>query len=288
MKTYLDCLPCFMRQALWAGRIATSDEKKIKELLDHVGCMLQDIPMDSTPPQTGDLIYRKIREITGVFDPYKKIKQANIKDALKLYPGLKQIVNKSDNRLLTAIRIAIAGNIIDFGVNKTFNLKEDIRKILKQDFAIFHIQQFVEQLERAQSILYLGDNAGESVFDKILIGELGKPVTYVVRETPVINDVIFSDAMDSGLDQVAKIISSGSSAPGTILNLCNDEFIRQFEKADMIISKGQGNYEGLSAVDRPVFFLLKAKCGVIAKHLNVKEDDIVLKASDNIYQRSIQ
>ncbi len=281
MKTYLDCLPCFMKQALQAGRIATHDEKKIKELLDHVGCMLQDIPMDSTPPQTGDKIYQKVREVTGVFDPYKKIKQANIKDTLQAYPGLKQFVIESDNRLLTAIRIAIAGNIIDFGVNKAFNLEEDVQKILKQDFAIFHFQQFVEQLGRAKSILYLGDNAGESVFDKILIEELGKPVTYVVRETPVINDVIFSDAVDSGLDQVAKIISSGSSAPGIILNLCNNEFIRQFEKADMIISKGQGNYEGLSGVDRPVFFLLKAKCEVIAKHLHVKEDDIVLKVSDN-------
>jgi len=279
MKTYLDCLPCFMGQALRAGRIATKDENKIKALLDDVGCMIKEIPMDNTPPETGDLIYKKIRKLTGVFDPYKKIKEESIHDALKMYPGLKQIVKNSENKLLTAIRIAIAGNIIDFGVIKTFNLKEDIQQILKQDFAIFHFKQFVEHLERARSILYLGDNAGESVFDKILIEELGKPVTYVVRVIPIINDVTLIDAINSGLDQVANIISSGCSAPGTILALCNDEFIRQFEKADMIISKGQGNYEGLSNVDRPVFFLLKTKCEVIAKHLNVKENDIVLKAS---------
>jgi len=109
-----------------------------------------------------------------------------------------------------------------------------------------------------------------------------------VREAPVINDVTFSDTINSGLDQVAKIISSGSSAPGTILNLCNDEFIRQFEKADMIISKGQGNYEGLSEVDRPVFFLLKAKCKVIASHLQVLEDDIILKASNYKSKTSIR
>jgi len=281
MKTYLDCVPCFMGQALRAGRIATKDEKKIKALLDEVGCMIKEIPMDNTPPETGDIIYRKVSEITGVSDPYKKIKQASIKDALKFYPGLKQIVIESDKRLLTAIRVAIAGNIIDFGVNKAFNLEEDVQKILKQDFAICHYQQFLEQLEQAQSILYLGDNAGESVFDKILIEELGKPVTYVVREIPVINDVTFSDAVDSGLDQVANIISSGSSAPGTILPLCNKEFIRQFEEADMIISKGQGNYEGLSNVKRPVFFLLKAKCKIIARHLEVQENDIVLKVSNN-------
>ena len=118
MKTYLDCFPCFMKQALWAGCIATGGEKKIKELLDKVWCMLKEISMDSTPSQTGDFIYREIREITGVFYPYKKIKQANIKDALKVYPKLKQIANESDNRLLTVIRLAITENIINYSVSK--------------------------------------------------------------------------------------------------------------------------------------------------------------------------
>jgi len=276
MKTYLDCLPCFMSQALRAGRMATNDEKKIKFLLDEVGCMIKDIPMENTPPETGDLIYQKVREVTGVEDPYKKIKESNINEALSLYPKLKQLINNSPNKLLTAIRIAIAGNVIDLGVGKEFNILEDVDKILVQEFAIFDFEEFKYQLEKAKSILYLGDNSGESVFDKILIEELNKPVTYVVRDVPVINDVTVEDAVNSGLDEVAEIISSGSSAPGTILNLCNDAFLERFNNADMIISKGQGNYEGLSNVDRSVFFLLKAKCAVIASNLGVKENDIVL------------
>ncbi len=277
MKTYLDCLPCFMSQALRAGRIATKDEEKIKELLDDVGCMLKDIPMESTPPETGDLIYQKVREITGVEDPYKRIKEFHIREALALYPKLKQLINNSPNKLLTAIRIAIAGNVIDLGVGKEFNILEDVEKILVQKFAIFDFEKFKFQLENAESILYLGDNAGESVFDRILIEEMGKPVTYIVREVPVINDVTIEDAISSGLNDVAEIISSGSSAPGTILDLCNDDFLENFNNADMIISKGQGNYEGLSNVDRSVCFLLKAKCQVIANNLEVKENDIVLK-----------
>lgn len=288
MKTYIDCLPCFMDQALRAGRIATKDEAKIKELLDYVGSLIKDIPMENTPPETGDIIYRAVRQITGVADPYKEIKKSNIKEALALYPELKKIVKLSENRLLTAIRIAIAGNVIDLGVNKKFNLIEDVAKILKQDFAILHIDEFIEELDKAESILYLGDNAGESVFDKILIEELGKPVTYVVRDVPVINDVTIKDAIASGLEEVTEIISSGTSAPGTILNLCNEDFLNRFYSADMIISKGQGNYEGLSNVDRSVFFLLKAKCSVIANNLNVKENDIVLKVSDYNQQKSIQ
>ena len=282
MKTFLDCLPCMMYQALRAGRMATDDEKTIKKLLDSIGDMMKDIPMDNTPPEIANIVYRKVREITGVTDPYKKIKKSNIKEALSFYPELKQIINTSDNRLLTAIRIAIAGNNIDFGVNKEFDIIEDTRQILKQDFAILHFNEFVKQLEKAKSILYLGDNAGESVFDKILIGELQKRVIFVVRDIPVLNDVTFEDAIESGIDKVAGIISSGTTAPGTILDLCNDAFLEIFNTADMIISKGQGNYEGLSNVDRSVFFLLKAKCQVIANDLKVKENDIVLKGI-NLY-----
>jgi len=277
MKTYLDCIPCFLDQALRAGRIATRDEKKIKKLLDTIGSMIKEFPLENTPPETGDVIYRKVREITGVDDPYKEIKKSNINETLALYPEMKEIVNRSGNRLLTAIKLSIAGNIIDLGVRKKYNLIEGISEILKQDFAISHFDQFVAHLEKAKSILYLGDNAGESVFDKMLIEELHKPVTYVVREIPVINDVTLQDAIDSGLDTVAEIISSGSSAPATILRLCNDAFIKRFDSADMVISKGQGNYEGLSGVTRTVFFLLKAKCHVIAKDIGIDEDDIVLK-----------
>ncbi|MCK5171357.1 MAG: DUF89 family protein, partial [Bacteroidales bacterium] len=165
MKTYLECIPCFMQQAYRAARIATSDEKKIKEVLNIVGEMIKSIPMENTPPETGNIIYQKISEITGVYDPYKKIKDDNIKEALSLYPELKNKIENSDDRLLTAIRIAIAGNVIDLGVNKKFNIVDDIKQILKQDFAIFDYEAFKNQLNEAESVLYLGDNAGESVFD---------------------------------------------------------------------------------------------------------------------------
>ena len=277
MKTFLDCLPCMMSQALRAGRIATDDEKIIKKLLDRIGAMMKDILLENTPPETGDIIYKEVRKITGVADPYKIIKELNIQEAISLYPELKEIIRESDNKLLTAIRIAIAGNVIDLGVGKEFNIVEDVRKILNQEFGIFDFNEFVKYLEKANSILYIGDNAGESVFDKILIEELKKPVTYVVRDIPVINDVTYEDAIASGINEVAEIISSGSSAPAVIPELCDENFMKKFNAADMVISKGQGNYEGLSNVERSVFFLLKVKCHVIANDLNVKENDIILK-----------
>jgi len=104
MKTFLECLPCMMQQALRAGRMATKDDNKVKKILDEVGALIKDVPMDSTPAESGALVYGKIREVTGVDDPYKKIKEASIKQAQSLYPELKKVVKDSDNPLLTAIR----------------------------------------------------------------------------------------------------------------------------------------------------------------------------------------
>ncbi len=277
MKTYLDCLPCFVEQALRAARIATNDDRAIKQVLDEVGCMIKDTPMENTPAESGISVYGKIREITGVADPYRKIKKRHIAEAKALYPQLQKMVTAANDPLLTAIRIAIAGNVIDLGINKTFDLVADIKKILSQDFALFDYAAFKKVLNKAENVLYIGDNAGESVFDKLLIKQLKKPVKYAVRSQPIINDVTMEDALDSGLDEVAELIDSGSIAPGTILRYSSPEFLETYRRAGLVISKGQGNYEGLSDENRTIFFLLKAKCPVIAGDLGIKEGDIVLK-----------
>jgi uncharacterized protein with ATP-grasp and redox domains len=277
MKTYLDCIPCFMQQALRAGRIATGDERKIKQILDKTGEMVKSVSMQNTPAEIGMSVYRIVKEVTGIDDLYKEIKTQHIKEAKSIYSELEKIVETSDDKLLTAIKIAIAGNIIDMGVNRTFDILKDIKNTLQQEFGVSDFAAFKEQLLKAKSILYIGDNAGESVFDKILIKALKKPVIYAVRSAPIINDVTMDDAIASGIDDVAKIINSGSEAPGIILNQCTSEFIEIFNNSGLVISKGQGNYEGLSDCNRQVFFLLKAKCHVIANDLNVKVNDIVFK-----------
>ncbi len=279
MKTYLDCLPCFLQQTLRAGRIATDDEKIIKQLLDDVGMMLKDIPLDNTPPETGMLIYQKISQVTGNKDPFKKIKKENIDKALSLYPEMKKLVDRSNDKLLTAIKLAIAGNVIDFGVNRAFDIEEEIAETVNKKLVLKDYEDFKDVLCKAKEILYIGDNAGEAVFDKILIEQLKKPVIYVVRGHPVINDVTFQDAVSIGIDKLARVISSGTPAPGTILKTCNSDFIKLFKSADMVISKGQGNYEGLSGENRSIFFLLKVKCHVIARNIGAKVGDVILRNS---------
>jgi len=277
MKSYLDCIPCFFTQALRAGRIATDDEQLLKRILDELGAMLSQVSLESTPPETGRLIYRMVREITGNADPFRELKRESTQQALALYPSLKRTIEESNDNLLTAIRIAIAGNVIDFGASATFDIDTAIDEALEKDFAICDYDTFKRRLEKSNSVLYIGDNAGETVFDRLLIEQMNKPVVYVVRETPVINDATAEDAVQAGLDQVATIVSSGTDAPGTILSTCSPEFRQMLDRSEFVIAKGQGNYEGLSDENRSIFFLLKIKCQIIADDIGVTNGDIVLK-----------
>jgi len=286
MRTYLDCIPCFFRQALDMTRITGVDEATQKRVLNEVSKLIPDFPLDASPPKMGREIYRIVKGITGKNDPFKKIKQKSNKLVLDIYPKLKEEIRSSDDKLLAAVELAIAGNVIDYGVKNSLDIDREIEKILAGDFIgakkSFDYQEFRNALNNSGSVLYLGDNAGEIVFDKLLIEELSNilpdtKITYVVRDKPVINDVLMEDALSCGLDKIVDVISSGCDAPGTILDLCSKEFLELYKNAELIISKGQGNFETLADEERPIFFLFKVKCPVIANHTGFNLGDIVLK-----------
>lgn len=284
MRTYLECIPCFFKQGLLAARIAGLAPDEQKKVLIEIARILPDIPMEASPPEIALHVYKAIRKSSGVQDPFKRIKDKYISLALSLYPELKKIVDNSEDPLLSAIRVAIAGNIIDFGVGSEFDVEETLKETMVAQFAVLDYELFKEALVKAKTILYIGDNAGETVFDRVLIEQMEGDVIFAVREEPVINDALIEDAERSGIGEVARIISSGSDAPGTILTRCNREFLTLFQNADLVIAKGQGNYETLSEVSREIYFLIKAKCPVIARDIGVKEQSIVLmrlKREDN-------
>ena len=288
MKTYLDCIPCFYRQALDAARIAGADEIIQKKIIDELSQLIPNFSLEIAPPEMGRAIYSLVGKISGVKDPFKEIKENSNKFALKLYPKLKQEINNSEDRLLTAVKLSIIGNIIDYGAKNSLNVVEEIDHLFQGDFKtdnknnsiIFRYKQFKEALNEVDTLIYLADNAGEVVFDRLLIEELveklGKQVIYVVRGKPIINDALIEDAIFCGINRTAKVISSGSDAPGTLLKYCSPEFIRLYQKAELIISKGQGNYEALSEEDRPIFFLFRVKCPVIAEDVGCNVGDMVL------------
>ena len=284
MRIYLDCIACFVRQGLDAARLSTDDEQVHEKIVRQILRLAAKLDMSQNPPEMGQQIHRLIREMVGKDDPYHKIKNHFNNLALKLYPELRKQIVSSNNRLETAIRLAIAGNIIDFGVNSSVN-ESDINKAISEslaaDFDSRQIQPFQDAIEQAEEILYLADNAGEIIFDRLLIEQLPyEKVTVIVKGMPVINDATMEDAVVAGLPRIVEVIDNGSDGPGTTLESCSQTFRNRFAKADFVIAKGQGNYETLSDMDKNIFFILKAKCPVIARDIGCEVGEMILRRND--------
>ncbi len=283
MRTYLECIPCFLKQAVEMARLVTGDEIQHKKIIDEVARIIPEFSLGCTPPEMARRIHRVMERQMGPVDFYKRIKEDSNRKAFALYPRLKEKVERSADRLLTAVEIAIAGNVIDYAAKNTLNIEEELENFFREEFSAtgktrFDYESFRDKLSRSGSILYLADNAGEVVFDRVLLEEIPaeKQILFAVRERPVINDALREDALFCGIDGRAEVISSGVDAPGTVLKYCSPEFIEIFRDADMVISKGQGNYEALNEEAREVFFLFRAKCPVVARNAGVDVGDIVL------------
>ena len=278
MKTTLECIPCLLKQALNAARLATDDPAVQEQVLKSVMKELLDVSFEHSPPFIAHIVYSMVKEVTGCEDPYEDLKIRYNHAAMEMYPRLKEIVDRSEDRLFTAAKLAIAGNIIDFGANMQFSVKKTIKDTLAREFAVNDYSKFLDSLEHSKNILYLADNAGEVVFDRILLEEMTDygDIVYAVKKAPIINDATMDDALFCGIRPLAEIVTT-SDTPGTILDRCDQEFIEIYRSSDMIISKGQGNYESMSGEEGNIFFLLLAKCPVIASDLGVEIGDAVLK-----------
>jgi damage-control phosphatase, subfamily I len=248
-----------------------------------VGEMLQkiagiDFEKSFSPEITSDILTR-LKEFSEVADPYQTEKDYSNQQMLERYAEFKALIQSSDQPFETALRLAIAGNIIDFGPTHQFDVKGTIERVLVSDFAIDHSKQLQQEIEKAKTILYLGDNCGEIVLDKLFLETINHPdVWFAVREEPVLNDTTIKEAQEVGIHDFAKIIKNGDNAPSTMLHRVSPEFLKTYQKADLIISKGMGNYEGLMfETDPRLFFLLMVKCQVISEKIGAPKGEFVVK-----------
>lgn len=283
MRVHLDCVPCFQRQALEAARFVTDDEKTHEKILRSVIDALEGMDWETSPPEIAHIVHKIVRNESGVDDPYRAVKKHYNDVALKMYPELKKIVHESATPLLTAMRLAIAGNVIDFGARTDFDLKETISHVMEKDFKIYHFSEFVRTLEKNRCIAFLADNAGEIAFDRILLETILKEydiekTLFAVKGAPIINDATYEDAEYVGINKLegVEFIKVGVGIPGTGIERTSKEFLDILAKSDMVISKGQGNYEALSELKK-IFFLLIVKCPVVAEDIGAKVGDIILK-----------
>lgn len=278
MKLTPVCIACAfgsLLQLIKRGIIpATKQDETIRAVLN----VLATVDYNKNPAQLGKILHRLIREKIENPDPYKELKlQYNIL-MLGKYEELKQIVMTSPDPFNTALRLAIAGNIIDFGPAHEFAMMETIQNVLTATLGIDHSEQLRKAILNARSILYIGDNAGEIVLDRLFLETIQKEnVFFGVRGSAIINDVTEEDAKFVGLDKLATVISNGDSMPGTFLEDTAPAFQELFSEVDLIISKGQGNFEGLYQINRPIFFLLTAKCEVVANVLGVSKGAFIIQ-----------
>ena len=281
MKFSLDCYPCAVRHALTAIRKTGVDESTQTNIMKKVlqGLLEMDQDNGSNGPTVD--IQTIIREETGLEDIYENEKAESTREALALYPELKEKVTRSSDPLETAVRLSIAGNIIDYGALQSYDLIKTIERVERQPLALNDMEDLRSAIDQAEQILYLADNAGETVFDRLLIETIGKPVVYAVKDAPVLNDATLEDAYEAGLESVAEVVSCGARTAGTVLNLCSPEFLERFHKAELIIAKGMGNYEVLSTEAAPIFFLLQVKCELVARDTGVPKGSIVVAKTKN-------
>lgn len=280
MKATLDCLECIAAQALRAARVATDDPEVQRRILDETVRNIPGMSLSKSPAELSLICYELAAALTGNYDPYSGLKHAQNEFALKLEPELRAMVAQSDDPLVTALHLAAAGNVIDLGVQhaKDIDIRAEIERTMSERFAVDHTEALNESLEKCRDLVYLLDNAGEIVFDKILIEELLKRtrVTAVVKAGPMINDVLMEDARQVGLTDLCEVIDNGGAFVGSPLNLVPESFMKRLEQADVIIGKGQGNYETVDEFPGDVFLILKAKCHVIAEHMGVQYGQVAL------------
>lgn len=283
MKTYFECVPCFIRQTLNAARLVTDDPMIHEKALRQILSVISRMDFQRSPVVMGRSIQRLIQQLTGVQDPYAQLKRKFNRLVLELYPMLKQRVNTAADPFEIAARHALAGNMIDFGSGqmiRTADVIETIETTLSATI-VGDIGALQQAIEKAENIIYLGDNCGEIVFDRLFIEQLlPKNITYIVRSAPIINDVTMADVLETGMNHIVNVIDSGSDAPGTLLEECSTSFKEMFKISDLIIAKGQGNYETLSEIEKPVFFMLKAKCPVVARDIGCTIGSYVIESQN--------
>lgn len=263
-----------LRQVFEASKMSSQDKLLQEKCMREVMAYLLNEQWAKDLPEIASNVHRIVKRITGNFDPYAQLKDKYNRWALEFYPKLKFIVKKSMDPLLAASKIAIAGNVIDFGPKVDIDLEREVECIVDSELAINDIGKLKGSLGKSSRLLYLSDNTGETVFDRILVEELLKhdvKVVYAVKDAPIINDATFHDAEVAGITSLTKVISTGTDSIGIIFKECSSEFLKEFQDSDLVISKGQANYESLNGVkNKEIFFLLKIKCPVIAENINAK------------------
>ncbi len=278
-----ECVGCIVNQSVKVADAIHADVSLKNELYATVEGMSKEFLFSQTPPEIAADIYEKMAHIAQKKDLYDEVKQISTQKARSFVPFLQEKLLTCNDKLLTATKIAVAGNVIDLAAQVEFSLEEELEKVFYTEFAHNDFEAFQQALQSAKSIVVLGDNVGEHIFDYLFIQTLQElypqlTCSYMVRGKPIINDVTCKEAKEAGFDTLCNLVDSGVNTPGFVYNRATKEAQKLFDEVDVVISKGMGNYECLSPSHRKnICFLLKVKCNVVANSLGKEVGDIICK-----------
>lgn len=282
MRSFIDCIPCMFEQAIRSARMVGLDDASVHELISTIGGGLRDFDPALSPPVNARVVYHTLSELSGLADPFEQAKHKHTELAMSLVPIMHRWLENADDTLDAAIRIAAAGNILDLGATADPGDVEGVlQRALDSHHELWHIGELRKALASARSILVVCDNAGEVVFDRVMLETVATlypraEIVAAVRSAPIINDAIIADALAAGLDRVAKVMSTGCALPGVDMDEVSQEFQDIYTSADVVIAKGQGNYETMNELSRTIFFILTVKCHVVAAHIGAPQGSSVL------------
>lgn len=277
------CVGCIINQSMKVSSAINADEVLNEKLVSTVEMMSKDFSFSNNPPEIAADVYEKMAVIANKRDLYDEVKKLSTKKALSFIPLLKEKLLQSEDKLLTATKIAVAGNVIDLAAEVEFDLEEELSKVFHTEFAHNDFTQLRSQLSKAKDVVILGDNVGEHIFDYLFLEVLQElypkiRFSYFVRGNVIINDVTMEEAKEAGFHQICNLVDSGVNTPGFVYQRATKEAQKLFDSADLVISKGMGNYECLSPTHREeICFLLKVKCGVVANSLSQEIGDLICK-----------
>nr|WP_321266646.1 ARMT1-like domain-containing protein [uncultured Sulfurimonas sp.] len=283
MKINETCVDCIINQSVKVSEAINANDSLKDKITSRVKEMSLAFSYDETPPEIASNVYEKMAEIANKTDLYDEVKALSTKKALSFIPLVKETIFNSEDKLLTATKTAVAGNVIDLAAAVEFDLEEELSKVFYTEFADSDFEKFKENLASAKTVLIIGDNVGEHIFDYLFIETLKElypdaSYSYMVRGNPIINDVTMKEAKEAGFDKLCSLVDSGVNTPGFAYTRANEKSKKLFDSVDLVISKGMGNYECMSESHKKnICFLLKVKCDVVANSLNKEVGDIVCK-----------
>ena len=282
MNIQKECVECIVGQIDKALRVLDINDLRYDKIMNEVKNQSLDFSYDHTPPFVAKDPYAYLSKELGLEDPLYEIKQQSIQKAIELLPIVYSELERSEDKLFSAIKASVAGNVIDFGAKEQYSIEDEINSVFKTNFAIDRYKDLKSNIEKYDDILILADNSGENVFDKVLLEVLNKLYPnknyyYATRGRPIINDITIKEAYQIGIDRFATILDSGVDTPGLDLSRASGDFKEFFYRVPLIIAKGMGNYECLEQLkDDRIFFLFKVKCDVVAKSIGQKSGDLIL------------